>query len=190
MDNNRSTLTWRRPWRVAALLLAVALTAAACGGDDESTEAAASAASPDTSESTDESADTTDGDAVESGSDETVDGADDRPADWPTAITFGAVPAEQASSLEADFATTRAILIEELGLEEIEFFQASDYAGIIEVVADCHEVRFIEVRKPKRLHTDKVSFLVIKKLLRVMGFKYWNIAKCLEINKVQRSLFK
>ncbi len=42
------------------------------------------------------------------------------------------MPAEQASSLEADFTTTRAILIDELGLDEIEFFQASDYAGVIE----------------------------------------------------------
>lgn len=59
-------------------------------------------------------------------------GPSDRPSDWPSSITFGAVPAEAASSLEADFSTTRAILIDQLGLDEIEFFQASSYAGVIE----------------------------------------------------------
>lgn len=56
----------------------------------------------------------------------------ERPADWPTSLSFGAVPAENASSLEADFATTKAILEDELALDEIEFFQATDYAGVIE----------------------------------------------------------
>jgi len=55
-----------------------------------------------------------------------------RPAGWPTTLSFGAVPAENASSLEADFSTTKAILEAELGLDEIEFFQATDYAGVIE----------------------------------------------------------
>ena len=53
--------------------------------------------------------------------------------DWPSKIIFGAVPAEAASSLEADYETTRAILIAQIdGLEEIDFFQATEYAGIIE----------------------------------------------------------
>ena len=33
---------------------------------------------------------------------------------WPSKITFGAVPAEAASSLEADYEHTRAILISEI----------------------------------------------------------------------------
>lgn len=105
---NKSLLT-----RLMALLAVLALVAAACGDSETAT-----AADDDT-----ESADETETE---------VAGASERPADWPTSITFGAVPAEAASSLEADFSTTRAILESELGLEEIEFFQASSYAGVIE----------------------------------------------------------
>ncbi len=89
--------------RMLVLLMALGLVAAACGSDDED----------------DESTDTEEGSGVA------------REDDWPTEITFGAVPAEAASSLEADFETTREILEDELGIE-IEFFQASDYAGVIE----------------------------------------------------------
>ena len=96
----------RRAARLLSFLLVLALLAVACGSDDDgSSESAA-------------------------GSDE-VASETDRPADWPESIVFGAVPAEAASSLEADFATTRAILESELDVE-IEFFQASDYAGVIE----------------------------------------------------------
>lgn len=94
-------------WRLLAILGAFALLAAACGDDDDEG-----------------------GSAEVAGVTQTNAGGGDE--DWPTSIIFGAVPAEAASSLEADFATTRAILIDELGLEEIEFFQASDYAGVIE----------------------------------------------------------
>lgn len=55
----------------------------------------------------------------------------DRPADWPTKIRFGGVPAEASTEINADWETTRKILESELGIE-IEFFQASDYAGVIE----------------------------------------------------------
>ena len=57
-----------------------------------------------------------------------------RPPDWPSSITLGAIPAEEASSLEADFATTRAILMDELGLEAVEFFRAADYADIVDAI--------------------------------------------------------
>ncbi len=110
--------------RLLALLAAFALVAAACG-DDSTTEAAAETVPADSDDSS-ESQDAAGGDAASDGA------SDGDRADWPTSITFGAVPAEAASSLEADFSTTRAILIDELGLEEIEFFQASSYAGVIE----------------------------------------------------------
>jgi phosphonate transport system substrate-binding protein len=58
--------------------------------------------------------------------------ADGHPADRPTSITFGAVPAENASSLEANFVTTQTILEAELGLDDVEFFRATDFAGVIE----------------------------------------------------------
>ena len=104
---NRSRLA-----RLLAMILAFSLIAAACGDSDDDTAASDDAA-------TTTAADGDDGAAT-----------NDR-ADWPESIVFGAVPAEAASSLEADFATTRAILESELGIE-IEFFQASDYAGVIE----------------------------------------------------------
>ncbi len=116
--------SWRK---LFALLAALALVAAACGDDDgSSTDSAAASAS--------EGGVTTEA-SSEAGETEEVAGpeaaGDERPSDWPTEIVFGAVPAEAASSLEADFDTTRAILESELGIE-IDFFQASDYAGVIE----------------------------------------------------------
>ncbi len=115
----------RRAVSVAAVATSLALVAAACGDDDDSSTA-------DTASVEDTDAATADTEAADAAS---TNG--ERPADWPTTITFGAVPAENASSLEADFDTTVAILKDELGLDEIEFFQASDYAGVIEgIIAD------------------------------------------------------
>ncbi|WP_395161281.1 phosphate/phosphite/phosphonate ABC transporter substrate-binding protein, partial [Ilumatobacter sp.] len=109
----------RRLTYVTAGIASMALIAA-CGSDSEpATEAAAPAAESAADEPAEAPAPDTAAD-------------DARPADWPTTLAFGAVPAENASSLEADFATTKAILEAELGLDEIEFFQATDYAGVIE----------------------------------------------------------
>lgn len=101
-------MTRSRLARLLAALLSFSLIAAACGDSDDDSTAS------------DDAATTT-----------AVAGTDDERADWPTEIVFGAVPAEAASSLEADFDTTRAILEDELDIE-IDFFQASDYAGVIE----------------------------------------------------------
>jgi phosphonate transport system substrate-binding protein len=123
--------------RVFGALAVIVLLAAACGDDDEGSaaadpgdEVADDAAEDDAGEDAAAEDDAVEDDAAADTGGDTV--ADERPADWPTSIVFGAVPAEAASSLEADFATTQAILKDELGLDEIEFFQASDYAGVIE----------------------------------------------------------
>lgn len=50
---------------------------------------------------------------------------------WPEKLTFGAVPSEESSSLVESYEKILEVLKQELGLE-IEFFQATDYAGIIE----------------------------------------------------------
>jgi phosphonate transport system substrate-binding protein len=50
---------------------------------------------------------------------------------WPEKLVFGAVPSEEASSLVESYEKILAVLEAELGIE-IEFFQATDYAGIIE----------------------------------------------------------
>lgn len=60
--------------------------------------------------------------------------AGNREPEWPTELVFAAVPEENSASLEADFGTTLAILADELGLEKIEFLQASDYAGVLEAL--------------------------------------------------------
>jgi phosphonate transport system substrate-binding protein len=115
--------THRRRLTCATAGLASLALIAACGSDSDSepvTEAAAPAAETASQEATDAP-------AADASADDSA-----RPADWPTTLAFGAVPAENASSLEADFATTKAILEAELGLDEIEFFQATDYAGVIE----------------------------------------------------------
>lgn len=50
---------------------------------------------------------------------------------WPSKLVFGAVPSEQSSSLVESYEKIIEVLEKELGLE-IEFTQATDYAGIIE----------------------------------------------------------
>lgn len=88
------------------------LVAAGCGDDDEDT----TAAEPVSQSSEEEGAE------GEAGGDR---------ADWPEKLVFGAVPSEESTALEQSYEPIIAVLEEELGLE-IEFTQATDYAGIIE----------------------------------------------------------
>lgn len=83
---------------------------AACGGDDSSP--------PDTPAP-----------ATATGAPETT--AADPRADWPEKLVLGAVPSEESTALEESYSKLIQVLEEELGLE-VEFFQATDYAGIIE----------------------------------------------------------
>lgn len=50
---------------------------------------------------------------------------------WPEKLVVGAVPSEESSSLVQSYQPLVDALTEELGLE-VDFFQATDYAGIIE----------------------------------------------------------
>lgn len=86
-----------------AISIVAALTLSACGSDS----------------SNEEGSDTGD---VSSGIDKT---------DWPEKLIVGAVPSEESSSLEQSYAPLVEALAEQLGIE-VEFFQATDYAGIIE----------------------------------------------------------
>lgn len=55
---------------------------------------------------------------------------------WPEKLVVGAVPSEESSALVQSYQPLVDALTEELGLE-VDFFQATDYAGIIEAqVAD------------------------------------------------------
>lgn len=101
----------RRPFPapVPVLLAVLSLVAAACGGGGEATDASGT----DT-----ESAAVTDAGAS---------------GEWPDSLVFAAVPAEQNERLQESYKTTIDILESELGLD-IEFFQAADYAGVIEAM--------------------------------------------------------
>ena len=97
------TSQFRKSVAPIALLASLSLVAVGCGG-------ASSNAAP------------VEGEPAAAGGDR---------ADWPKALVFGAVPAEESSSLEQSYDPIIAVLEKELGLE-IEFTQATDYAGIIE----------------------------------------------------------
>jgi len=86
-----------------AISIVAALTLSACGSDSSNEEGSGT------------------GD-VSSGIDKT---------DWPEKLVVGAVPSEESSSLEQSYAPLVEALAEQLGIE-VEFFQATDYAGIIE----------------------------------------------------------
>lgn len=101
--------------RVLALLFSFVFVIAACGDDDDTDTSAG-----DADTSADDGGDAADGEAAS---------ADN--ADWPDKLVFGAVPAEESSALEENYDPIIELLEQELGVE-IEFFQATDYAGIIE----------------------------------------------------------
>lgn len=103
--NNTITPSPRRGRRaLLAILASTALIAAACGGDD------------------DDAVDTTAVPATEAP-------APDPRADWPSTLSFAAVPAENAQDIGSY--VTPQIIADELGVE-MEFVQAADYAGVIE----------------------------------------------------------
>ncbi len=54
-------------------------------------------------------------------------------ADWPEKLVLAAVPAEQDAQLQESYEVTVQILSDELGVD-IDFFQAADYAGVIEAL--------------------------------------------------------
>jgi len=108
-----------RRWSALAVGFASLTMIAACGGDDSE------------SGSSDTPAPAT---AAPSGGDTTAapetTAADPR-ADWPEKLILGAVPSEESTALVESYSKLIQVLEEELGLE-VEFFQATDYAGIIE----------------------------------------------------------
>lgn len=98
----------RRGAALIAAALSLSVVGAACGDDDEA----------DASGTTDES-------------EESAGSGDVDRSDWPDELVFGAVPSEESTALQASYDPIIAVLEQELGLE-IEFHEATDYAGIIE----------------------------------------------------------
>ena len=115
--------------RLLALLAVLALIAAACGSDDEETEAGAEAESTEEAEESEEAEEADEAEEPAEEAEESEDAAGGNPADWPTTLTYGAVPAENAQDIGSY--VTPQIIADELGVE-IEFIQATDYAGVIE----------------------------------------------------------
>lgn len=97
--------------RLLALLAALALVAAACGNDDA-----------DGSE--------VEGQAIAAGG-ELLEGVDT--SDWPDTLVFAGVPSEEDERIQERYRSIGEVLEIELGIE-VEFFQAADYAGVIEAL--------------------------------------------------------
>lgn len=96
--------------RRVAVAAAVALVVAACGSSGGSSAPAPAPSGGSTAPATDASR-----------------------ADWPAVLRFAAVPAEQDAQLAESYRVTKEILSDELSIE-VEFFQAADYAGVIEAL--------------------------------------------------------
>ena len=112
--------------------LALGLVAlAGCSSDstssDTATEAAAETAAETPAEAGAETAAET---PAEAAAETAAEAAGDR-SDWPTTIVVAAVPSEESSSLQQSYEPLLETLREQLGVD-VEFFQATDYAGIIE----------------------------------------------------------
>ncbi|WP_051063465.1 phosphate/phosphite/phosphonate ABC transporter substrate-binding protein [Ilumatobacter nonamiensis] len=163
MNVHHSSPTPRRArTTLIALTASLALVGAACGSDDEAsadeadssettqaadTETAATEAA-DTEAETEAETEATEAAATEATEAETetteaaeTEGTDAASgdvdtSDWPDSLVMGAVPAEESTALQESYDKLIQVLEADLGIE-VEFFQATDYAGIIEAqVAD------------------------------------------------------
>jgi phosphonate transport system substrate-binding protein len=110
---------------VIAALAIGSVIAASCGGDDATDEPADEPAAVETTAAPAPAPAAT----VEPAEEPAAAPAEDPRADWPTKLTFAAVPAENAEDI-AQYVTPQ-IIADELGIE-MEFVQAADYAGVIE----------------------------------------------------------
>lgn len=115
-----------KPFRGVMTALGVVpliLMMSACGGSGETgSDTPAAPAAPAAPATT----------AASGGAVTTAAPADPR-ADWPKKLVLAAVPAEQDAQLQESYSVTVEILSDELGIE-FDFFQAADYAGVIEAL--------------------------------------------------------
>lgn len=123
MNTRTTSTTPRRLRSVVAALTVSGLIAASCGGDDASDEPAEEPAAVETTAAPAAT------NAPATTAAPAPAPAEDPRADWPTTLTFAAVPAENAEDI-AQYVTPQ-IIADELGVE-LEFVQAADYAGVIE----------------------------------------------------------
>jgi phosphonate transport system substrate-binding protein len=128
-----------------ALIATLGLIAAACGDDsDDSTAEAQTTAAPaapaateppaePAAEPADEPEETTPAATTPATTEAPATDAGADRSDWPEKLVLAAVPAEQDAQLQESYSVTVQILSDELGLP-IDFFQAADYAGVIEAL--------------------------------------------------------
>lgn len=66
-----------------------------------------------------------------------------------------------------------------------------DYAGLIEVRESKWQpgvLMFCQIRKPKRIHSNKIPECGKMKMLRTLVFKYWNVANNLRAMQEERDI--
>lgn len=66
-----------------------------------------------------------------------------------------------------------------------------DYAGLIEVSESKWQagvINFCDIRKPKRIHSNKVPEAGKTKMIRTLIFKYWNVANNLRKMQEERDI--
>ena len=117
--NHHRIFPHRRARTLVALTASVALVASSCGGDDDTADAAT------------DSVPGVVGTSAESDATPTATTDDIDRSDWPDKLVMGAVPSEESSSLQESYSKLIQVLEEDLDID-VEFFQATDYAGIIE----------------------------------------------------------
>lgn len=126
-------------------LAALSLIFAACGDDDsddsdnnDTTEADAGSEDSVADGAENGAADDGGGEAAAAGG-----GIDADRSDWPDTLVMGAVPAEESTALQQSYDPLLQVLEEELDLE-VEFFEATEYAGIIEsqIAGDLHIAQY------------------------------------------------
>ncbi|MFM7534376.1 MAG: phosphate/phosphite/phosphonate ABC transporter substrate-binding protein [Acidimicrobiales bacterium] len=113
--------------------VALLLVAAACGDDSSAGSAATTvkATTVATAAATTAAATTAAATTAAAAPTTTAKAAGVDKTGWPKKLTIGAVPAENATDLKSNWDPIMKMLSKELGVE-VEFVQATDYAGIVE----------------------------------------------------------
>jgi phosphonate transport system substrate-binding protein len=113
-----------------ATAVALAMLLAACGGADAADTGDDAAAETTVTTAAEATETTASADSGDTQAPETTEAAA-ADSDWPDKLVFAAVPSAEEGSLQESYAPILQVLSEDLGVE-IEFFLASDYAGVVE----------------------------------------------------------
>lgn len=138
---------------LVAGIAALSLVVAACGDDSDDTDDGGTtetdagsedtAAEDEATDATDEGAAAEDGDEGGGGEAAAAEGGDVDRSDWPDTLVMGAVPSEESSTLQQEYEALIQVLEEDLDIT-VDFFEATEYAGIIEaqIAGDVHLAQY------------------------------------------------